>query len=190
MGTMSQRKTHRSITELLHHLLVHLTLDQEHRGARNRRGPRIKLQTIEIIDSHQGLNRAGTLTHALTHASRTHDQRTQLTLINLTQITQAHQNIQLQLTQLTVRNNDEITATTRRIHKADIRQLTAQITQTSRLIRLIFRVRELIPQLIQEQRVQGLQHILLRGVVLTHLTASLRVTHRLEHRTENSRRNL
>ena len=142
---MSQRKTHRSITKLLHHLLVHLTLHQEHRRTRNRRGPRVKLQTIKVIDGHQRLNRAGTLTHALTHTSRTHNQRTQLTLINLTQITQAHQNIQLQLTHLTVGNNDEVTATTRRIHKADIRQLTAQVTQASRLIRLIHRVRELIP---------------------------------------------
>ena len=30
VGAMGQRKTHRSITKLLHHLLVHLTLDQEH----------------------------------------------------------------------------------------------------------------------------------------------------------------
>ena len=110
--------------------------------------------------------------------------------VQLIQITHTYQNVQLQLTQLTVRNNDEVTAATRRVNEADIRQFTAQVTQTSRLIRLTLCTRELITQFIQEQRTKGLQHILLRGVVLTHLTASLRVTHRLEHRAENSRRNL
>lgn len=94
------------------------------------------------------------------------------------------QHVQLQLTQLAVADDEEVTATTGRIEKREQAQLLVKLEQ---LVAVALDLVELGAQLVQKQGLDELENVLFAGVVGTQIAPGLLVHDALEQAAENGR---
>ena len=100
------------------------------------------------------------------------------------QLVSTGEDLELQTAQMLVRLDEEVAAATGRIQELQRRQLILNLQQC---LAVVVGVLELLPVLVEEQRLDDLLDVLLGGVVLTHLPQLRRIHQLLEHGTEDVR---
>jgi hypothetical protein len=99
---------------------------------------------------------------------------------------QAFHDGELEVSQFAVGDDDEVAAAAGGVHVADAAELVAELAQPVGFVLAEgLDVFELGAELVEEERVEGLEDVLFGGVVLAELPAGLGVAHGLEHRAED-----
>ena len=158
----AQRNAGEVQAELFAHAQVHLVVHQPQRHLRNLGRELLDLDAVKLIDvdADQPMN---------VHA--------ELPVGNA-----GAQHLELQQAQLAVADDEEVAAAAGRVKKREQPQFFVKLEQ---LVSIALDLVELGPQLVQKQRLDELEDVLLAGVVRSEVAARLVVHDRLEQRTED-----